>query len=188
MSNPTHESLSSDAITPAEAVDTFPLTLFDFFASKPEFSSPPSHNYINHTSKALIKIRKEKPRFSVSLFPVFMALTSAVLFILYSIFLKKTTTNETVKKNLLSTERNFIIPPPGHSAANTALVSFYLLQLIPKKFSPHSLKRLQMLSTQLDTLPHFLLILLSSLGCLLSLLFLHLSISLLLLLPLSKKF
>ena len=56
------------------------------------------------------------------------------------------------------------MPLPGHSAANAALVSFRLLQLIPKNPPLHSLKRPQMLSTLLDTLPHFLWILLSSLG------------------------
>ena len=39
-------------------------------------------------------------------------------------------------KNLLSTKRNFIIPPSGHSATHAALVSFRLLQLIIKKSSP----------------------------------------------------
>ena len=105
---------------------------------------------------------------------------------LYSILKNEQKRNN--EKNPLFTKRNFVIPPSGHSAANAALVSFRLLQLIPKNPPPHSLKRPQMVSTLPDTLPHFLWILLSSLsGFLPSLLFLHLLISLLLLLQLSKK-
>jgi len=57
---PIHAALSSNAITPSEAADSFSSTLTAFFLSKPEFNAPPSQSYISRTSKALKKAKKEK--------------------------------------------------------------------------------------------------------------------------------
>ena len=56
------ESLSSGAISPSEAADTFSSELFDFLASTPEFSSHPSRDYIFSISNALSKFKKNALR------------------------------------------------------------------------------------------------------------------------------
>ncbi len=58
--SPIHKALSSDAISPSQAAESFSSTLHAFFLSKPEFNSSPSQSYIKRTAKALKKIRKEK--------------------------------------------------------------------------------------------------------------------------------